>query len=196
MLVCLCAFFQESGAQAKSGLENYSFLGAGRAYSWMPVMHYESARGEYAEVRYNYEEQATVSVFAGKRFSTGQRKVCSFTPMLGFSAGIFSGISPALNAELEWGNLFITAQSQYSFSMGNKDKSFFFNWSEMGYAPVKGFFTGAVVQVTSDREKVLIETGFMAGIEIGKFSIPVYLFNPFGRHRYLMFGINLEYSLR
>ena len=49
--------------QAKSGIENYNLLSQGKEYVWMPVAHYQSTKGIYAELRYNYEDVQTFSLY-------------------------------------------------------------------------------------------------------------------------------------
>src|SRR5690349_20319809 len=88
-------------AQAKGGMENYNFLRQGQAYTWMPVMHYQTQKGVYAELRYNYEELRTLSLFGGKTITIGHGKSMSLTPMIGFSTGDFTGASLAVNTEFE-----------------------------------------------------------------------------------------------
>jgi hypothetical protein len=196
MLVCLSFFFQEVQGQAKSGLENYNFLGQGGAYTWMPVLHYETGMGLYTEIRFNYEAVSAISIFAGKKFEREGRVSYSFTPMLGWSAGTFSGISPALNAEAEWKKWFVSVQSQFSASFSDKNQSFFFNWSELGYNVSNDFFAGIAGQFTKTGEDQQLEPGILAGVEWGRLSIPVYWFRPFSVQGYFVVGLNFQYIIK
>jgi len=194
-LVCLCFFSQALLSQAKSGLENYNLLSSGGTYNWMPVLHYESGKGGYGEIRYNYEELATVSFFAGRKFNWKGAIDCNLTPMLGISAGKFSGISPALTAKAEWGNLYFSAESQGSVSFRDKRQSFFFNWSEIGYSPFTGFFAGVAAQITISANESLVERGILLGIEWGMITFPVYIFSPFSGKRSVLVGVNFQHTL-
>ncbi len=196
MLVCLCFLYQGLQGQAKSGLENYNFLGQGGVYSWMPVLHYESRSGLYTEIRYNYEALSTFSFFAGKKIKKEGAVSYSITPMLGLSAGTFSGISPALNTEAEWKNWFVSVQSQYSVSFSEKEQSFFFNWSELGYSLTPGVFAGIAAQYTKTGKEKQLEPGILAGIEWGRLSMPVYLFSPFSSQGYFVVGLNFQYTIK
>ena len=195
-MVGLFVLFTNLQAQAKSGLENYNLLGRGGSYNWMPVLNYESQTGGYGEIRYNYEEQSTVSLFVGKKYKVKGEKDFTITPMLGISAGNFSGFSPALNTDAELGAFFLSAQNQMSFSFSDQNKSFFFNWSEIGYTLFRGFNAGVAAQVTICGGETVFEPGFLVGAEWGKISIPVYFFRPFTPYGSLLIGINFQHTLK
>src|SRR5687767_3853184 len=86
ILAILCMMSNPGSGQGKGGVENYNFLRQGESYIWMPVLHYQAKKGFYSELRYNYEELKTFSIFGGKTF-TAANKVIEITPMIGFSAG-------------------------------------------------------------------------------------------------------------
>lgn len=196
MIVCLFVLFLNLQAQAKSGLESYNLLGRGGSYNWIPVLNYESQKGGYGEIRYNYEEQSTVSLFVGKKINAKGQAGISITPMLGVSAGQFSGFSPAVNTEAEMGQLFLSAQTQMSISFSDRRKSFFFNWSEIGYSLFRGFNAGLAAQVTISGGETFFEPGLLVGAEWGKISIPVYFFRPFSKYGSVLIGINFQHTLK
>ena len=183
-------------AQAKSGVENYNLLSSDQAYSWMPILHYQSDGGFYSELRYNYEDIKTVSIYGGKKFSAGKQGMVEFIPMLGVSAGTFTGVSMACNTEGEWDHFFISVQTQYSMSTKKERSDFFFNWSEVAIKLSQNVFAGAAAQITLQRDLKDFQPGFMAGFSLGKISIPLYMFNPFQPDRWLLMGINYEYLIK
>ena len=182
-MVGLFVLFTNLQAQAKSGLENYNLLGRGGSYNWMPVLNYES-------------QTSTVSLFVGKKYKVKGEKDFTITPMLGISAGNFSGFSPALNTDAELGAFFLSAQNQMSFSFSDQNKSFFFNWSEIGYTLFRGFNAGVAAQVTICGGETFFEPGFLVGAEWGKISIPVYFFRPFTPYGSVLIGINFQHTLK
>lgn len=181
--------------QAKGGMENYNLLGRENEYAWMPVVHYETKKGIYAELRYNYEEAQTFSVFGGKVLS-GNNGSFRVTPMIGFSAGKFTGISFATNADAEFNKFFLSTETQYSMAAKKDGNNFLFSWSEIGYSIFPNLFAGLSFQYTIQQGIADPEPGLMAGISFKNFSIPVYVFNPFGKEQYLVFGLNYEYHLK
>lgn len=191
VLVCSAAF-----AQAKSGLENYNQLNRDNEYQWMPIAHYQSAGGFYAEMRYNYEDTKTFSLYGGRTFAAGKDVALSFTPMIGFSAGNFSGLSLAANTELEWKNWYLSSQMQYSMSLSNSATGFYFCWSEAGFSIARNFFTGLAVQFTRQDGANDFQPGLLAGLNFGNVSVPLYIFSPFRSGQYVILGINYEYELK
>ena len=189
-----CIFCNTGFSQAKTGVENYSLLSRGDNYVWMPVIHYQSKKGIYAELRYNYEELNTVSLYGGKTFAGGKELQFSITPMIGFAVGDFNGVSFATNTEVEWKNIYLSAQSQFSMSTKTGEPDFFFSWSELAYNFSKNIFGGLAIQYTRQQGLNETEPGVVAGVNLKDFSIPVYVFNPFSSKPYFIVGLNYEFN--
>jgi hypothetical protein len=182
--------------QTKSGLENYNRISKELSYSWMPVAHYQAKKGFYTELRYNYEEVNTFSMYMGKTFLMGAKKNLSITPMLGWSAGEFEGVTLSGRSAIEWGDFFVSTEAQYSKSLNTTSASFIFSWTEAGISLGKNFFTGLSLQTTMEKDIKSIEPGFLMGFETGKLCVPVYFFNPFSTRSYIIIGINYELALK
>src|ERR1044072_5771641 len=58
-------------AQSKLGFENYNYWGQQSQGTFVPLIHFETNKNWYAELRYNYEDAQTISFYAGKTFSGG-----------------------------------------------------------------------------------------------------------------------------
>jgi hypothetical protein len=184
----------DSAGQTKTGIESYNFISSKEAYVWMPVVHHVGKKGLYTEMRYNYEAPETVSVYIGKNFSKKGMLDYAVTPMLGIVMGNFSGGSLATNIDLNYKKTFISIQTQYTLSKDDVMKNFFFNWTELGYQPLKWFYAGITVQETKTyKTRLISEPGIFAGFMIRKFTIPVYLFNPLQPGKNLIVGINMEW---
>lgn len=177
-------------------MESYNLLSQGKDYVWMPVIHYQTEKGFYTELRYNYEDVQTLSLFAGKTFFTGSKLGCTLTPMLGLSTGNFSGASVAVNAEADWKNFYLSTQTQYSAATRKGVSNFFFSWSELGYNLSRSFFAGVALQYTRQEGVSYTEPGIVAGLSFKNFSLPFYLFKPFQTDQYIIVGLNFEYSLK
>lgn len=184
----------DAGAQSKTGIENYNMLRPGNEYAWMPVLHHQGKRGLYSEMRYNYEAPKTASVYLGKSFSKEGVLSYDLVPMGGIVFGEYTGASLALNAGAEYAKLFLSSQSQYTVNRHERSEDFFFNWSEIGYQPLKWLYAGVSMQLTKTYHTALIpEYGLMAGVVIGRVTIPVYIFNPLGGNKNYIIGINAEW---
>jgi len=184
----------DTHAQTKSGIENYNFLSTNESYVWMPVVHHLGKKGIYTEMRYNYEALNSASVYIGKNFSNKGSINYTVKPMLGIVFGKYNGESLALNLDLEHKNLFASMQTQYTISNDSGKDNFFFTWAEVGYQPVKWFFTGISTQLTRMyKERLLPEYGILIGFNIKKITIPVYAFSPLSNNRNFIIGLNTEW---
>jgi hypothetical protein len=96
-------------AQSKWVIENYNYLGQPGSGVVVPMLHFETKKNWYAELRYNYEDNQTISFFGGKTFKGGNNFEYSLTPLAGFSAGRFTGVSFGTNADAEWKNFYFSS---------------------------------------------------------------------------------------
>jgi hypothetical protein len=183
-----------AGAQSKNGIENYNFLSSKEAYVWMPVVHHQSKKGFYTEMRYNYEDVKTASLYLGKNFNKNAVLNYSVTPMLGIVFGKYNGGSLAMNIDVENEKAFICMQTQYTISSDEIESNFFFNWTELAYQPLNWFYAGVSMQQTKVyNTSFQSEYGVLVGFSIKKFTMPVYIFNPLNKSRNFIVGINVEW---
>lgn len=181
-------------AQTKTGIENYNLKSSNEPYIWMPVIHRTGKKGLHTELRYNYEELKTASVYIGKNFSRDSTLSYSITPMLGWVFGKFNGGSVALNADADYKKFFVSLQTQYTASKNGAAGNFFYTWAETGYQPVDWFYAGVSTQLTKIyKEKKIAAYGLLVGFNIKKITVPIYVFSPFGKDRNLIVGINIEW---
>lgn len=195
LIIILSILMQpDAAAQTKTGVENYNFLNTGEGYVWMPVVHHQGRKGFYAEMRYNYEANRTASLYAGKSFGKEGTITWCFTPMAGIVFGNYTGFSAAVNTSLEYKKFFLSGQTQYTLNNRTRQDHFFFNWSELGYQPVKWFYAGISTQFTQlYKSTFAAEYGLMLGIVIKKITIPLYVFNQLGGKKNYIIGINAEW---
>lgn len=189
-------FYGTAFTQAKSGVENYNMISRGKGYLWMPVVHYQTKKGIYAEMRYNYDDVHTFSVYGGKTITGGNKMAYTITPMAGFSIGDFRSISIAAKMDLSYQKFFFSTETQYSYSLENDKPGFFFAWPEAGIDLSELFFAGLAAQYTLQQNAGDFEPGVFVGVNFKNISIPLYIFNPFRSNNYLVLGLNYEYNLK
>lgn len=119
----------KSEAQFKWVIENYNYPGQPGAGAVVPMIHFETRKNWYAELRYNYEDIRTISFFGGKTFKGEKFFEYSITPLVGFSAGTFTGISAGANIGAEWKNFYLSSQTQYCAGTKKDVPDFFFSRS-------------------------------------------------------------------
>jgi hypothetical protein len=193
-----------AATQWKAGIAQYIYTGTPLAEAIVPVCFIQSDNNWYAELRYNYEDAKTLSLYGGKTFSGGNGLEYTITPMAGFSTGRFTGVSFATNADAEWKNFFFSSQTQYSIAVKKNDstaikknaENFFFSWSELGYNLGDHFFAGLAMQYTRQAGETNFEPGLLAGLNFKNFSFPFYLFGPFRPDRYFVLGASYEFTLK
>jgi hypothetical protein len=191
LLTCFSA-----NAQSKWVFEHYNYIQQAENTVFVPMLHFQTKNNWYIEFRYNYEDAQTASLFGGKTINGGGEFEYSITPMAGFSAGLFTGVSLAATTEAEWKRFYVWAQTQYSIGTKKSVPDFFFNWSELGYNISDRFFGGLAMQFTRQEGQNIFEPGFVAGFNYKNLSFPVYVLSPFQQGRYYVIGLNYEYTLK
>lgn len=185
-----------ANAQSKWVFEHYNYIHQTDNAVFVPMLQFQTRNNWHFELRYNYEDAQTASLFGGKTISGGDEFEYSVTPMAGLSAGLFTGLSLAATTEAEWKRFYVWAQSQYSIGTKRSISDFFFNWSELAYNISDRFFGGLAMQFTRQDGQNIFEPGFVAGFNYKNLSIPVYVLSPFQKGRYYVVGLNYEYQLK
>jgi hypothetical protein len=102
----------------------------------------------HLELRYNYEDLETASLFAGWTFETGEEVEVSLTPMLGAVAGRTDGIAPGLEFDVSWRKLSWYAESEYLLDLEDGDDDYFYSWSTLTYGVTDWLDAGLVIERT------------------------------------------------
>ncbi len=133
----------------------------------------------HLEVRYNYENLDTTSVWVGYNFSFGEELTLDFTLMAGGVFGRTHGVAPGYEFTLAWRGLELYSEAEYVFDTEDTSESFFYTWSELTYSPVDWFRFGVVIQRTKAYETDYdIQRGLLVGVTYKQLDFAVYVFNP------------------
>jgi len=135
---------------------------------------------QHFELRYNYESLDTFSAWLGGNFSVGEELRLEMTPMVGVVFGSdTNGIAPGYKATLGWRQFEFYSEGEYVFDADDHSESFFYNWSELTFAPAETFRFGLVTQRTRLYENEHdIQRGLLVGIAGEKWDVTGYLFDP------------------
>lgn len=203
-LICLPASAQETVRATKVG------TGASSAREWS---FYASAFGTiipdgqsylttglaadrkalHIEARYNYENLETGSVWLGRTFSFGSKLNLELTPMIGGVFGRSNGVAPGFLASLEYGRLFLYSEGEYVFDTDHSE-SFFYNWSEVSYAPVEWFWAGVATQRTKAfHTKLDTQNGLLMGFSYRRLDFTGYVFNLRATHPTFMLAAGIRF---
>jgi len=172
------------------GFEEFCYTGQPLASALVSRAWYQGDDKWYGEVRYNYEEVQTLSLYGGKTFSRKEDLSWSFTPFAGLVMGKLKGGSGGVNLSLEYKKLIFSSTSQYTFSAEDRYCNFFFSWSELGCQVSEGFYAGLAMQQTRlYKTAVKWEPGIQLGFSFKKWTIPFYIFNPTSNKKYFVSGV-------
>jgi len=178
-------------AQKNYGVDQDYYIYQNQRGSIVPTVYYQTKNNWYASLRYNYEEEETVSVQLGKTFSKEGIASYAITPLVGLLAGKFKGAGVGTLAELEVGKFSFYTEPEYCIRFNKPDENFFYNWSELSIQPSNFFYTGLALQTIKTRhEPYLFEPGFVLGFTIRNFEIPFYLFKTSPSSNYFVAGIH------
>jgi hypothetical protein len=148
----------------------------------------------HLEARYNYEGLNTGSAWFGATFNWGKTLTLELTPMVGGVFGHTNGVAPGYHLTLGYKRFELYSEGEYLFDTDHSADSFFYNWSELTYAPVEWLRAGLVVQRTRAYQTPLdIQRGLLVGASLKSWKFTLYLFNLGWTDPTTVFSISLEF---
>jgi hypothetical protein len=139
----------------------------------------QGKRGQlHLEMRYNYEDLDTASVFGGWTFAAGEEVALEFTPLIGLVGGETEGIAPGLELDLGWRRVAWYVEAEYLFDAEDSSDDFFYSWSTLTYGLTDWLDAGVV----SERTKLVetdyeVQLGLALGLSFERFGLGVYSYN-------------------
>ncbi len=131
------------------------------------------------EGRFNYEARDTGSVWLGCNFGGGENSWWAITPMIGAVVGNTKGVAPGYQGWISGRHLELYSEGEFVVDSSSSSDSFFYNWSELTFAPVEWLRAGVVTQRTrayqTNRE---IQRGVLVGVSRGRIDVSAIVFNP------------------
>lgn len=153
-------------------------------------LSYETANGNYFELRRNYEQDGTIACSAGRSFSGAGLFSWAITPVAGLVAGKSQGLSVGLNAALEYKRVSFSSCIRNTTCCIKDERGSLFSWSELGYRFVDHLAAGLVMQQTCfDGGGNRWEPGGMVALSFGSWTFPLYLFKSGGEPCTVVAGI-------
>jgi hypothetical protein len=182
-------------AQERKGADVYYYPGNGAVLpSLSSRVFYQGSSNWYGEVRYNYEEEATLACSVGRTFSKEGTWSYAITPVAGLSAGRLQGASFGFNSSLSYNTFSFSSSMQYGLCPGQR-KSNLFSWSELNCQMSDHFYAGVTMQQWSSYQlDPTWEPGMQMGVCLGNWTIPLYIFHPSSNQRYFVLGVCREWK--
>lgn len=132
----------------------------------------------HLEGRYNYEDMETFSGWVGYNFSGGDEFSYVITPMLGAMIGKTQGIAPGMELTLAYKKFELYSEMENVFDLKEIENDFFYNWSDVTYAPSDWLWMGISGQRTRLYQTDLeIQRGIFIGTGRKQWEINTYLYN-------------------
>ena len=199
-----------TGSTQEAALETAPTLTADKGWSYSVTGQYYSFRDQkdfflgvatadsgqlHLEARVNYEAINSGSLFAGWKFSGGEKLTWEVTPILGAVFGQKEGIAPGFEAAAAYGIADFYIESEYVRDLEVKEDSFVYSWNELGVSPWEWLRFGLVSQRTkvyrSERD---IQRGVFAQFIYRKATLGGYVFNPDDSDtRFMVFSLGAEF---
>jgi hypothetical protein len=176
-----------------SAMGYYSFIQGGK--NTLTLMGYTNHKAFHAEARYNYEDQNTSSIFLGWQFKTGNKVQFAATPLTGAVFGNINGFVPGLELELDYKLFNLYSESEYVNDFAEKEKSFFYTWSEFGIKPYKPFRAGISLQITRlYKTKLTVQHGLFAEYSFWKLTLGANYLNPFSTNNFIITSLSIDFK--
>jgi len=133
----------------------------------------------HLEARVNYESVGARSAFVGWTFSGGDAVAWELRPLLGGAWGDTRAFVPGLEASVSWRRLDLYVEAEYVRDSGERDDSYLYAWTELGFRPVEWLRLGIAGQRTRayDNERD-IQRGPFVQFTWRRLTIGGYWFNP------------------
>jgi hypothetical protein len=148
----------------------------------------------HLEARYNYEARDSGSAFVGWKFEGGSDVTFAATPIVGGLFGAARGFVPGLEASLAWRSFDAYIEAEYVYDLDERNASYYYAWSELGWTPVSWLRVGLAGQRTRVVETGRdLQRGIFAQFIIEKITIGVYGFNPDSGSRYLIVALGAKF---
>jgi hypothetical protein len=143
-----------------------------------------------AEIRHDNEAPGVFSVNVGRSFSFDKEKFnTEIRPMIGIAIGPVKGINLNFDQEIELNRLYFSADLEYFHSPHCKSENYFFTWFESGIYFTDKLFGGVSLQANFADKCAGVSKGLVFGFSAGRWSFPVYVFEPLSYQTNIIAGI-------
>ena len=133
----------------------------------------------HLEVRYNYEDLETASLFFGGTMSVGEDVALTVVPLFGLIGGNTIGVAPGAEVTIEWWRLMFYDEVEYILDAQERTDNFFYAWIEATISPTDWLRTGFVGQRTKLYDTSSdIDKGLLVEAAYRKASLGLHWFNP------------------
>lgn len=179
LLISGCAFsgFAQSDSSQWSFSTDVNFYLIPDDFFVLPVFRADKNK-LHLEARYNYEDRETFSGWIGYNFTGGEQLEYTITPMAGGVVGNSDGLAAGLEITLTYKSFELYAESENFFDFDSRDNNYFYNWTDLTYAPTDWLWLGISGQRTRLYQTDLdIQRGILVGAGLKNWELSTYCYN-------------------
>ena len=159
----------------------------------VPVMRADR-KWLHLEVRANYEDDSTTSLWLGYNIKGGKEIEYAFTPMAGYAFGKTHALTTGIEISLDWKKFGFESESEYLFDSESRENNFFYSWSDLYYAPLEWAWIGYTGQrLRYFPDDLLMQHGFLIGGGGDVFEVNTYAINVFSGPVYYILSASLYF---
>lgn len=169
----------------------YAYFTPDDGFFMIPVAMMENDRW-HLELRYNYEDFKTASLWAGPVFGWEGAVSGYVTPMLGVVAGNTIGWGVGVEAEASYGILNVYIENEYVVDVRSSDGTFFYSWTELTGSITDNLRVGAVLQRTRVLHDVEdVSAGPLFGATVYMIDAAVHWLGPGSDYQYWIVTLDI-----
>lgn len=142
-----------------------------------------AAGNYYTELRYNYDYDHTLGVYAGKTYYLDKDSSQSLIPQVGWLSGDINAGSVQAYYTLETKRLSIEFDNQFSCRFSNQ-KNIYYNWCSAGYNFSSLFCTGIATQLYVGPGGNFNDNGLFVAFSKAGYLFTVYDFDAYDMRRH------------
>lgn len=169
----------------------YAYFTPDDGFFMIPVAMMENDRW-HLELRYNYEDFKTASLWAGPVFSWEGAVGGYVTPMLGVVVGNTMGWGVGVEAEASYGILNVYIENEFVVDVRSSDGTFFYSWTELTGSITDNLRVGAVLQRTRVLHEALdLSYGPLLGVNVYSVDAAVHWLGPGSDYQYWIVTLDI-----
>lgn len=184
LLIALKSFAQTHSTLVSPGAFYTHYGKTAVGYTNVLIPYISATAGSYyAELRYNYDYDHTLGIYAGKTYYLDKDSTQSLIPQVGWLTGDIHAGSIQAYYILDTRKLFIEFDNQFSFRFNN-GKNIYYNWLSASYHIASLFSAGAATQWYAGPGGNYGDNGLFIAFAKDDYVLSLYDFDAYDKRRH------------
>ena len=150
----------------------------------------------HLEMRFDYEDFYTVSVFAGYKWENDTAANIQITaiPMAGIATGRTNGFLPGLELNIAYKSYTLYSENEYMLNFQGYKNDYFYSWTQFNRDVLKNVKAGVLAQsLRWYKTNFAIQRGIYAEYNKSLFTFDIYYFNLFTSSHFMMASASINF---